>query len=173
MDFVNAVLNLDRRIIYTIVGFAVVLPLLFPLKLPIVATPEVHGIFDFIEGLPDGSDIHCFEKNHKVHLLTLWPGGPALMQSAIEAQAAVYDRVSGTDYAYLGYRAGGVAVMLGMTGGITGTFLTRTVDRLRRGEGRHPDGRKLHGGFGGHLLPLPRRRADQRAVRRAEGHRRV
>src|SRR5690606_29134784 len=102
MNFVNAVLNLDRRIIYIIVGFFVIFPLLVPLKLPIVPTPEVESMYTFMNELPPGSDImiaadfdpgskpelypmlqamiaHCFEKGHKLHLLTLWPGGPALM----------------------------------------------------------------------------------------------
>jgi hypothetical protein len=147
MKIVNAILNLDRRIIYSIVGFFVVIPLLFPFKLPIVPTPEVEGLYNYIEGLPEGSHVllaadfdpaskpelfpmlnamiaHCFEKNHKVHLLTLWPGGPALMQEAIEDQASIYKKVDGTDYAYLGFKAGGAAVILGLTGGITGTYST-------------------------------------------------
>ena len=145
MSFVDAVLNLDRRIIYTIVGLAVVLPLIFPLKLPIVPTPEVQGLFTYIEGLPNGSHVviaadfdpgskpelfpmlsamiaHCFEKEHKVHLLTLWPGAPALMQSAIERQAALYGKTSGTDYVYLGYKAGAAAVIIGLTTGFTSTY---------------------------------------------------
>jgi len=147
MDFVSFVLNLDRRVIYTIVALCVVVPLVKPLSLPIDTTPEVEGIYDVIEQLPAGSHVlvagdfdpaskpelfpmleavlaHCFEKDIHPHLLTLWPAGPGLMQRAIENQAAIYNKQSGTDYCFLGFRYGSAAVVLGMTGSVTETFTT-------------------------------------------------
>jgi hypothetical protein len=147
MDFVNTILSLDRRIIYTIVALCVAIPLIWPLSLPIDTTPEVLGIYDFVEDLPAGSHVlvagdfdpaskpelfpmleavlaHCFEKGIHPHLLTLWPSGPGLMQRAIERQAAIYDKESGVDYCFLGFRYGAAAVVLGMAGSVTDTFTT-------------------------------------------------
>lgn len=147
MDFVTLILNLDRKIIFACVAVLVAWPLIRPLSLPIQTTPEVRAIFEAVDNLPDGSDViiaadydpsskpelqpftysilaHCFEKDHKVHLLTLWPGGPALIQQAIEEVAAEYGKVSGVDYCFLGYKPGTAAVVRGMANSITGTYPT-------------------------------------------------
>jgi hypothetical protein len=147
MDFVSFILNLDRRVIYTIVALCIAIPLIKPLKLPLVPTPEVEGIFNAIEALEPGTNIciagdydpaskpelqpmmdavlaHCFCKGLKPHILTLWPGGPALLQQAVERQATRFNKQSGVDYAYLGYKAGNFAVVIGMANGITDTFST-------------------------------------------------
>lgn len=147
MDFVNVILKLDRRIIYTIVGLLVVIPLIWPMSLPIRPTPEVIGVFDQVDRLQPGDHImiaadfdpaskpellpileavlaHCFAKGVKPHLLTLWPSGPGLAQQAIERQAAKFDKVSGEDYCFLGFRYGTVAVVLGMVSSIPDTFTT-------------------------------------------------
>lgn len=146
-DWVSAVLNLDRRVIYTIVALLVILPLIKPLAMPINVTPEVQSFFDAIDGLPAGSHIvisgdygpsskpelqpmlsallaHCFTKNHKVHLLTLWPDGPSLLQTAVEAEAKLAGKQNGTDYCFLGYKAGTLAVILGMNSSVPSTFPT-------------------------------------------------
>lgn len=147
MGLVNAILNLDRRIIYTIVALCVIIPLVKPLSLPIKPEHEVQGMYDDIDKLPPGSNLllagdfdpaskpelypmvnavlaHCFERGIKPHLLTLWPSGPGLMQKAIETQAQIYNKKSGVDYVFLGFRYGSAAVILGMTGSITDTFST-------------------------------------------------
>jgi hypothetical protein len=147
MDWIDAILNLDRRIIYAIVALCVIVPLLLPMKIPIVPTPETRGVFDAIEKLPVGSHIliasdfnpsskpellpvlhsllaQCFNKGIKPDLLTLWPDGPGLMQTAIETEAARYNKVSGTDYSFLGFRYGSLALIIGMGSSITGTFGT-------------------------------------------------
>jgi hypothetical protein len=147
MAFVKFILNLDRRVIFVIVALLVAIPLLWPLKLPIQTTPEVRGIFDEVDKLGPNDHIlisgdfdpaskpelypmfkallaHCFERGIKVHVLTLWPAGPALLQTAIEEQAAKYNKVSGTDFVFLGYKPGGVAVILGLEKSIPGTFST-------------------------------------------------
>jgi hypothetical protein len=147
MSFVNFILNLDRRVIYLIVALLVAIPLLWPLRLPINTTPEVHGIYDEIDKLGPNDNVlisgdfdpaskpelypmlkaliaHCFQRGVKVHVLTLWPAGPALMQTAVEEEAAKYNKVSGTDYVFLGYKPGSVAVILGMEKSIPNTFTT-------------------------------------------------
>jgi len=147
VDFVNTILNLDRRVIYTIVGLLVAIPLIWPFSLPVIPTPETRGIYNAMDALPPGSHVmiaadfdpaskpellpmleallaHCFIKDLKPHLLTLWPSGPGLAQQAIERQAEKYGKESGTDWCFLGFRYGTVAVILGMTSSITDTFVT-------------------------------------------------
>jgi hypothetical protein len=56
---------------------------------------------------------HCLVKEHKLYLLTLWATGPDLITRAID-QIIVKefpDRVYGTDYVDLGYKAGNQGVI--------------------------------------------------------------
>jgi hypothetical protein len=145
MDFVTTILNLDRRVIYTIVALLVVIPLIKPFSLPIRPTPETRGIYDYIDQLEPGSNVmiaadfdpaskpellpmlkailaHCFARDIKAHILTLWPSGPGLAQQAVEEQATKFNKKSGVDYCFLGFRYGNVAVILGVVSSITDTF---------------------------------------------------
>jgi hypothetical protein len=145
MGWANRILNLDRRIIYLTVALCVFVPLIKPLSLPVVATPNVQGIFDAIEKLPEGSPVlisadfdaaskpelqpmldaalaHCFAHKLKPVVMTLWLSGPRLIQQSVERQARTYGAVNGVDYAYLGYRPGNFAVVAGLVNSITGTF---------------------------------------------------
>jgi hypothetical protein len=143
----DVVLRLDRRIIYGIVAVLVLIPLLRPLALPVVPTPETRGIFAAIDALPEGSKLliaadfdpaskpelqpmldaalaHCFEKNLRPTIMTLWEAGPRLVQSSVETQAQRYGKVSGVDYVWLGYKPGTSAVILGTVSGMTSTYST-------------------------------------------------
>lgn len=145
MGWAQRILNLDRRIIYVIVAFCVLFPMLRPLSLPVVPTSNVAGIFDEIDKLPEGSPVmisadfdaasqpellpmldaalaHCFAHKLKPVVLTLWLSGPRLIQQSVEKQAHIFGAVSGQDYVYLGYRPGNFAVVAGMVNSITGTF---------------------------------------------------
>lgn len=147
MDFVSMILNLDRRVIYTIVGLLVVIPLINPFSLPIKPTPETRGIFNYIDRLEAGSNVliaadfdpaskpellpmleavlsHCFVRNIKPHVLTLWPSGPGLAQQAVERQAKKFNKASGEDYCFLGFRYGNVAVIMGVVSSVIDTFTT-------------------------------------------------
>lgn len=139
------ILNLDRRIIFSIVALVVVWPLIQPLSLPVVATPEVTHIFEGIDQLPAGSHIlisadfdpaskpelqpfldavlqHCFAKGLKPTVMTLWPGGPALIQGSVERAAKAFGKTNGVDYVFLGYKPGNAAVMRGVVGGMQNTY---------------------------------------------------
>ncbi|MDQ3023604.1 MAG: hypothetical protein M3R04_04335 [bacterium] len=143
--FYSVILNLDRRIIYAIVAILVLYPLIKPLALPMVPTPETRGIFDALDALPEGSPVligadfdpaskaelqpmldvalaHCFERNLKPTILTLWEAGPRLVQGSVEKLAGRYNKVSGVDYVWLGYRPGTSAVILGTVSGMTTTY---------------------------------------------------
>jgi hypothetical protein len=143
----EAVLNLDRRVIYLIVAFLVALPIFLPLELPVIPGNTVRPIFEGIDALPEGSDVlvsgdygpsskaelqpmveavitHCFIKKHRLHIMAIWDEAPGLIQTTLEKQAGEYGRTNGTDYAFLGYKAGALAVIRGVMDDIPGTFRT-------------------------------------------------
>jgi uncharacterized protein (DUF2249 family) len=162
----DVILTLDRRIIYLIVALVVFIPLVKPLALPVIPTNEVHGIFDAIDALPAGSPIliaadfdpaskpelqpmleaalaHCFAKDLKPTIMTLWEAGPRLIQTSVEKQARRFGKQSGIDYAWLGYKPGTSAVILGMVGGVTKTYGTDYYGRPTAGMPYFADVRQL------------------------------
>jgi hypothetical protein len=144
--FIERFLLLDRRIIYALVVLAVAIPLLAPIGLPIVVTPEVQSIYDKIESLPDGSNImlaadfdpasqpelypmlkavmeHIVRKHHKLLIVVLWINGPNLVAKAIdEIKVDHPEWKSGVDYGFLGFQVGGTIVIMSMGNDISKTF---------------------------------------------------
>jgi hypothetical protein len=97
----EAILNIDRRIIYTIVFLFVTLPLIYPLKIKFTPTTEVRRAYDDIQGLEPGSVViiscdygpssmpetdpmyitllhQCFRRKLRPIIMTLVPDGPGL-----------------------------------------------------------------------------------------------
>src|SRR5205823_12436086 len=54
-EFARWMVSIDRRIIFLLIALATLLPLLHPFGLPIKVSPEVRGVYDYIESLPEGS----------------------------------------------------------------------------------------------------------------------
>jgi len=150
--FLEWFLVLDRRIIYTLVALAVIVPLLFPLHLKIYPTPEVKSVYDSLNELPEGSPVlisvdfdpsalpelypmlisalrQSFERHLKVFVVCLWPNGVNLAPMAIDEVITDlkklnpgFNVVDGEDYVYLGYQPGTVLVMLKMAQDIRKAF---------------------------------------------------
>ena len=55
MPIVDKLANIDRRLIYLVIGLAVLIPFLTPMRLPIYVSPPVQSVYDYIEALPEGS----------------------------------------------------------------------------------------------------------------------
>ena len=55
MTFAERMLSIDRRIIFLVIGFCTLIPLLYPVGLAIKVSPEVKSVYDHIETLPEGS----------------------------------------------------------------------------------------------------------------------
>ena len=55
MTFAERMLTIDRRIIFLVIGVCTLLPLLYPVGLPIKISSEVRGVYDHIESLPEHS----------------------------------------------------------------------------------------------------------------------
>jgi len=142
MDFlINTILKLgkvDRRWIFLIIALVVLIPLLFPLSLPIRATATTQLVYDAVEKLPHGSKVllsceygpstkpeihpmvisflkHCFKNGHKVYVTCLWPDGQFLADEALEEVAKnEFQLTYGIDYVMLGFRPGNEAVVKGI-----------------------------------------------------------
>ena len=138
---INAILKLgkvDRRIIFLIIALVVLVPLMYPLSMPIRATATTQQVYDAVESLPPGSKIllsceyspstkpeihpmvvsflrHCFRNEHKIYITCLWPDGQFMAEEALEEVAEKeFDVTYGEDYVLLGFRPGNEAVVKGI-----------------------------------------------------------
>lgn len=139
--------KLDRRWIFFAMGLLVLLPLLFPLALPLFVSPPVRGFHDTIAKIPDGSTVlmscdydpgaipemvpmthtalrQLLDKKCKVIITVLWNGGPGLVDRVVsEVITKEYPQLQyGVDYVNLGYKAGNEAVMVLMGQGVANAF---------------------------------------------------
>src|ERR1043166_5967818 len=137
MNLAHRLLRLDRRVIFLLVGLATLLPLLYPVGLPIRVSPEVRKVYDHLEQLPEGSVFllsldfepggkpelypmaivllqHAFRKNLKVLGMTLWPAGTGLAETAFSQIAQESGKEKGKDYAFLGYAPGDASAVISM-----------------------------------------------------------
>jgi hypothetical protein len=143
---VDWLVKLDRRWIFLVMGLLVLLPLLFPLKLPLGYSTPVKGFVNAVDGVPNGSTIlmscdydpgaipemvpmtrttfrHLMAKDCKVVVTVLWNGGPGLVDSIITEVAREFpDKRYGADWVNLGYKAGNEAVMVLMGQGVANAF---------------------------------------------------
>jgi len=143
--------SLDRRIIFLIIGLVVLLPLLFPLNLPVEATGLTRDAFEAIHNLPDDATVlmsfeygpstkpeihpmavsvlrHFLSRGYKVVIMCLWPDGLFMAREAIDevlSDEKFSSLVYGVDYVNLGYRPGNEAVIKGITKSFAANY---TVD---------------------------------------------
>ncbi len=140
METMEKLAKLDRRIIFVIIALSVIIPIMFPLGLPVEPTETVLGAHRFTEELAEESavlfsldygpstkvELHpmvlatfdqLLKKKCKVACMGLYPEGQALADEAIAAMKELHpDTEYGVDYVNLGYKAGneGVLVSLGL-----------------------------------------------------------
>ncbi|MBA2487487.1 MAG: hypothetical protein H0V35_15610 [Nitrospira sp.] len=137
MSFAERMLRIDRRIIFLVIGLCTLLPLLYPVGLPIRISSEVRGVYDYIDTLPEGSVFllsldfdpaskpelypqaisilrHAFRKNLRVIAMTLWVSGTGLADQIVSQTALEAGKENGKDYVFLGWSPGGSAVILNM-----------------------------------------------------------
>ncbi|MCC6963980.1 MAG: hypothetical protein IT585_12065, partial [candidate division Zixibacteria bacterium] len=55
MTFWEKLGGLDRRWVYLLVAITVMIPVIFPVELPMAVTPEARKLYDAVEALPDSS----------------------------------------------------------------------------------------------------------------------
>ena len=138
--------QLDRRWIFLAVWILVMIPLLFPLKLPVAPTARAVQYYEEIEKLKPGdmvllsadfdpasgpelipmlraSIMQLCRKDVKIVGDCLWPGGPPLLErSFTDIAQNQFHKKYGEDYVNLGFKEGREAVMLAMGNSIPGTF---------------------------------------------------
>lgn len=128
--------EVDRRIIFLFILFAVAAPILVPMKFNFKPTPIVQALFDRVESLPAGSRVllsydfdpamapevqpmadaltrHCLTKGHKIIYMCLFATGPGQLNVTLEKILAKEfpEAQNGIDYVNLGYKAGNEGVL--------------------------------------------------------------
>lgn len=130
--------GIDRRYLFLLIGVAVIMPLIFPLGLPLGVTQPARDLYNKVESLKEGSVVlltfdyypstlpetepmsyaalrQLFKKDIKVITVTTIPlGALSVMESVVKNVAREYHKEYGVDYVNLGYKYGYQAVMLGM-----------------------------------------------------------
>lgn len=126
----------DRRWIYLLVGLGTLIPIIYPLGLPVTTSEPVRKVFNYIEGLQAGDKImvsfdygpstspendpmalaimrHCALKRVKMVILALYPlGGLTMAVNMVEQLQRDFPQLQyGIDYINLGYKDGGQAPM--------------------------------------------------------------
>lgn len=147
MTFAERMLAIDRRIIFVVIGLCTLLPLLYPVGLPIRISPEVKGIYDHIETLSEGSVFllsldfdpaskpelypqavallrHAFKRNLRIVTMTLWVTGTGMADQVVTQMANEAGKTSGKDYVFLGWSPGGSAVIINLGQDLYRTFPT-------------------------------------------------
>lgn len=150
MKFWQRFLNLDRKWIFLGIGLAVIIPLLFPLRLPVKPSKPVIDLFNRIDTLGVDNGVvwvvtdfdpgtmpelmpmamsvlrHCLTKGTPVVLHGgLWPAYIGMAKMAMDNIAVEFpDKKIGEDYVFLGYIPGVSAVILAIGIDIETTFRT-------------------------------------------------
>ncbi len=150
-------LQLDRRFIFVLMSLVTVLPLLYPLGLPVRISPETRQLYDTLERLPERAVVllsldydpasktelypmtvallrHAFARNLRVVALTLWPTGTSMAEAVVTREAEDAGKTDGTDYVFLGYGPGEANAILSLGQSVAATFPTdyagRKTERL-------------------------------------------
>ncbi len=140
--------SIDRRWVYLLVGLSVIIPFIIPMKFPVSVTPEVRSFFEYVDELPDSSNVmlvydyypstlaecepmaiaaarHLFGKDCRIITLSNIPlGGPTMADAVTRRIAEEFGKEYGIDYINLGYKYGYVSVLKGMGNSIESIFPT-------------------------------------------------
>ncbi|MEZ4648718.1 MAG: hypothetical protein R3E97_08010 [Candidatus Eisenbacteria bacterium] len=146
MDWKTRLEQLDRRIIFIVIFFAVLMPLFFPLGLSIKPGPEATAFHAAIEALQPGDAVYLAadydpgslpelqpmleaaieqlcRKDVRIIAGSLWPACPPLVNRAFtEIAQGRFNKVYGTDYVNLGFKEGREVVMNQLGQSIRGVY---------------------------------------------------
>ena len=146
MSFWERIAALDRRWVYVGIALAVILPITLDVEMELGTTsPPTQDFYDAIEGLEPGDPVliafdygpssmpeldpmakaivrHCLSRELRVICVALWPTGTALARDVLSSVGDDMGAVDGEDYVNLGFKAGSVAVILGLGEDITDVY---------------------------------------------------
>ena len=146
-DFAGRILSLDRRFIFILIGLVILIPLLYPIGLPVRVSAEAQRVYDYIERLPEGARMvvsldydpaskpelqpmtvailrHAFRRKLRLIGLTLWPTGTSMAESELTRIGQEFGKVYGQDYVFLGYAPGEANAILSMGQDLYAAFPT-------------------------------------------------
>jgi len=133
--------NLDRRIIFLLIGLAVLVPLINPnlIDLPLGEDRNTRVVYDSISNLKTNDKVlisfaygastkpevhpmavgllnHLFSKGVKVYIVSLWPESPIMAEQAISSvrNSNLFSIEDGIDYVMFDYKVGGFVVIKGI-----------------------------------------------------------
>jgi len=147
MNFADKILKLDRRWVFLVGAIGTAIPIIQPLNLPVYVTPEVRGVFDEIEKIPEGSAIliafdyepgstpecdpmsvavlrHCFRRNLRVIGVTILAVAVGPAERVLTQVANEMGKERGKDYTFLGFKSDRAPTVVGMSISIQRTFQT-------------------------------------------------
>ena len=148
LELILSIGKVDRRWIFVVIGLAVLLPLFFPLGLPIRATNATQLVYDAVDDLEPNSKVlvsfeygpstkpeihpmaigilrHLFTNNQKVYVTCLWPDGQFMAEDALtEIAEQEFGLTYGEDYVLLGFRPGNEAVVKGIVSNLRKLYTT-------------------------------------------------
>tara|TARA_B100001123_G_C15161133_1_gene967494 strand:+ start:318 stop:1214 length:897 start_codon:yes stop_codon:yes gene_type:complete len=140
-NYIKQLGNLDRRIIFLLIGLAVLIPLIKPswIELPIKIDKNTQIVYESISNLKEGDKVllsfaygastkpevhpmavallnHLFSKGVKVYIVSLWPEGPIMAQQAVSSvkNSGAFNILDGIDYVMFDYKVGGFVVIKGI-----------------------------------------------------------
>ncbi len=137
MHFVEKLLAINHRYVFLITAIAVILPMVFEVKLPTITSPPVESLYKEIESLAPDSRIilsfdydpaseaelhpmaeallhHCFRRNIRVFGMTMNLQGQNLGAEVFPRIAEQYGiKDDGTRWVYAGFRIGPVLLQIG------------------------------------------------------------
>ena len=132
---------LDRRIIFLLIGLAVLIPLINPnlIDLPLGEDRNTRVVYDSISNLNTNDKVlisfaygastkpevhpmavgllnHLFSKGVKVYIVSLWPESPIMAEQAISSvrNSDLFSIEDGIDYVMFDYKVGGFVVIKGI-----------------------------------------------------------
>jgi hypothetical protein len=137
--------TLDRRWLFLAMAVVIVVPLVFPIGLPITPQQPVIDVYEAVRALPPGSKVLlsadydpasnpelqpfmeaflelAFSRDLSVVAIALWPQGPRMAKRSFDAVAPKYGKVYGMDYANLGFKEGKIVVMTKVGESLVNTF---------------------------------------------------
>jgi len=138
VNFWERILALDRRWVYVGIALAVILPITLGLEMTLGTTsPPTQDFYDAVEALKPGAPVliafdygpssmpeldpqakaivrHCLSRKLRIICVALWPTGTALARDVLSSVGEDMGAVDGEDYVNLGFKAGSVAVILGL-----------------------------------------------------------
>lgn len=146
MKFLASLTKIPRRIIFLTIAIAIAVPLIVPIGIPVNVMPQSRRLFEAVDDLTSDSKPvliscdfdpqslpelypmllavmrQCWSRDVKVILMALWPQGTGMVEMGLEELSDEFTKEYGVDYAFLGYKFGVAAVLLGMGENISGVF---------------------------------------------------